>query len=105
MRNAHWVKPVISSALPAKETLPNLIRRALAEPRDEVLVERIDETWTPISSERLLERVEKVACAIRDAGLVAGDRAALISRNCVDWIVCDFATLFAGCVVVPIYPT
>ncbi len=96
---------MLSTALPPKETLPNLIRRALAQPRDEVLVERVDGEWTPTSSERLLERVENVACAIRDAGLTAGDRVALIARNCVDWIVCDFATFFAGCVVVPIYPT
>jgi long-chain acyl-CoA synthetase len=96
---------VQSSALPAKETLPNLIRRALAEPRDEALVERAGKVWVPTSSGRLLERVENVACAIRDAGLSAGDRVALIAHNCVDWIVCDFATFFAGCVVVPIYPT
>jgi long-chain acyl-CoA synthetase len=53
----------------------------------------------------LLERVENAACAIRDAGLSAGDRVALIAHDCVDWIVADFATFFAGCVVVPIYPT
>ncbi|MFY9720316.1 MAG: long-chain fatty acid--CoA ligase [Candidatus Cybelea sp.] len=91
--------------LPAKETLPSLIRRALAQPRDEALVERVEGKWTPTSSARLLERVENVACAIRDAGLDAGDRVALVSHNSIAWIVCDFATLFAGCVVVPIYPT
>ena len=46
-----------------------------------------------------------VACAIREAGLSAGDRVALVAHDCVDWIVTDFATLSAGCVVVPIYPT
>ncbi|HVA33892.1 MAG TPA: AMP-binding protein, partial [Candidatus Baltobacteraceae bacterium] len=91
--------------LPAKETLPHLIRRALAEPREEVLVERVDGAWTPTSTARLLERSENVACAIRDAGLTIGDRVALVAHDCVDWIVCDFATFFAGCVVVPIYPT
>jgi long-chain acyl-CoA synthetase len=91
--------------LPAKETLPSLIRRALAIPRDEELVERVEGRWTPTSSARLLERVENVACAIRDAGLDAGDRVVLVSHNSIAWIVCDFATLFAGCVVVPIYPT
>jgi long-chain acyl-CoA synthetase len=96
---------VTPSELPAKDTLPSLIRRALAEQRDEALVERVDGVWTPTSSGRLLQRVENVACAIRDAGLVAGDRVALVSHNCVDWIVADFATFFAGCVVVPIYPT
>lgn len=96
---------MIDTALPAKETLPNLIRQALEQPRDEALVERVNGAWTPTSSRRLLERVENVACAIRGAGLTAGDRVALISHNCIDWIVADFATFFAGCVVVPIYPT
>jgi long-chain acyl-CoA synthetase len=93
------------SDLPAKATLPSLIRSALVEPRDQALVERVEGRWTPTSSARLLERIEDLACAIRDAGLGAGDRVALVSHNCIDWIVCDFATVFAGCVVVPIYPT
>ncbi|MBV8637234.1 MAG: long-chain fatty acid--CoA ligase [Candidatus Eremiobacteraeota bacterium] len=93
------------SELPSKETLPHLIRRALSEPREDALVERVNGTWTPMSSARVLERVENVACAIRDAGLGQGDRVALIAHDCIDWVICDFATFFAGCVVVPIYPT
>jgi long-chain acyl-CoA synthetase len=92
-------------SLPPKETLPHLIRRALSDPRPDTLIERVDGVWTPTSSQRVLERVLDVACAIRDAGLQHGDRVALIAHDSVDWIVCDFATLFAGCVVVPIYPT
>lgn len=91
--------------IPEKETLPHLIRRALAQPRAEVLRERVDDAWTPTSSAQLLDRIENVACAIRAAGLERGDRVALIAHDCVDWIVADFATLIAGCVVVPIYPT
>lgn len=87
------------------ETLPHLIRRALEQPRDEALIERVNGAWTPISTQRVFERVLNVACAIRDAGLDRGDRVALIAHDCVDWIICDFATFFAGCVVVPIYPT
>lgn len=95
----------MASELPSKETLPHLIRRALLEPRDEALIERVDGAWAPMSTTRLLERVENVACAIRDMGLSHGDRVALIAHDCVDWIICDFATFFAGCVVVPIFPT
>ena len=91
--------------LPARETLPALIRRSLAEPRDAVLVERVDGTWTPTSADDLLAPRRNLACAIRDAGLAPGDRVALIAADCVNWIVADFATLFAGCVVVPIFPT
>ncbi len=95
----------MQSELPPKQTLASLIRESLAEPRDQALVERVEGHWTPTSSARLLQRVVDLACAIRDAGLAAGDRVSLVSHNCVDWVVCDFAALFAGCVVVPIYPT
>jgi long-chain acyl-CoA synthetase len=93
--------------LPARETLPALIRRSLAQPRDAALVERVSAggAWKPTSSAELLARVERLACAIRDAGLEQGDRVALMAADSVDWIVADFATLFAGCVVVPIFPT
>lgn len=91
--------------LPPKETLPALIRRSLSEPRDAALVERVNGVWTPTSAGDLLARVCNVACAIRDAGLSAGDRVALIAADCVNWIVADFATLFSGCIIVPIFPT
>ncbi len=86
------------------QTLPALIRNALAAAHDAVLIERVDGSWTATSSDALLKRVEDTACAMRDAGLRSGDRIALISPDCVDWVVADFAVLFAGCVVVPIFP-
>ncbi len=93
------------AAVSPPETLPALIRRSLAPERDAVLIERLHGQWSPTSSGRLLTRVTHLACAIRDAGLQSGDRVALIAADCVDWIVADFATLFAGCVIVPIFPT
>ena len=91
--------------LPARETLPALIRRSLAQPREAVLVERVNKAWTPTSSDQLIERITRIACAIRSAGLSKGDRVALIAADCVNWVVVDFGVLFAGCVVVPIFPT
>jgi long-chain acyl-CoA synthetase len=91
--------------LPSKETLPHLLRRALADPRPDALIERVNGAWAPVSTQTILQRVLNLACAIRDAGLEHGDRVALIAHDCVDWIIADFGTFFAGCVVVPIYPT
>lgn len=91
--------------LPPKETLPNIIRRALNDPRPEALVERVNGTWTPISSQRVLERALDVACAIRASGVQQGDRVALIAHDSIDWIIADFATFFAAAVVVPLFPT
>jgi long-chain acyl-CoA synthetase len=91
--------------LPPKETLPHIIRRALTDPRPEALVERVNGAWTPISSQTVLERALDVACAIRASGVQQGDRVALIAHDSVDWIIADFATFFAACVVVPLFPT
>lgn len=91
--------------LPPKETLPAVIRRSLQNKREGVLVERVQGAWRATSSEELLERVENLACAIRAAGLQTGDRVALIAADSVNWVVSDFATLFAGCVLVPVFPT
>ena len=90
---------------PPKETLPHLIRRALAEPRADALIERVNGAWTPTSSARAARARRERGLRDSRCGLAAGDRVALIAHDSVDWIVCDFATLFAGCVVVPIYPT
>jgi long-chain acyl-CoA synthetase len=92
-------------SLSPKETLPQLIRRALADPRPEALVERVNGAWTPTSSTSVLDRSLNAACAIRAAGLQQGDRVALVAHDSVDWIIADFATFFAGCVVVPLFPT
>ncbi|HZZ65097.1 MAG TPA: long-chain fatty acid--CoA ligase [Candidatus Baltobacteraceae bacterium] len=88
-----------------KETLPQLIRRSLADDREAALLERVTGTWTAISAHELQRRVDDLACAIRFAGLQKGDRVALIAGDCVNWIAADFAILCAGCVVVPIFPT
>ncbi len=88
-----------------KVTLPQLVRAALAAPRPNAMIERVDGVWTPSSSDDVLRRVEDLACAIRSAGLSAGDRVALIAHNSVDWLIANYATVFSGCVVVPVYPT
>ncbi|MDQ6932588.1 MAG: long-chain fatty acid--CoA ligase [Candidatus Eremiobacteraeota bacterium] len=96
--------PVIQTEIP-RTTLPALIRSALAQYRTDVLCERVDGTWISISSGTVLERVDNLACALRDMGIDAGDRVALISPNRIDWIIADLAVMVAGCVVVPIFPT
>jgi long-chain acyl-CoA synthetase len=83
-----------------------MLATALSQPRERAVGERrTAESWTWLSGAELKVRAEAVACALRDAGLNRGDRVAIISQNRVDWIVSDFGSLFAGCVVVPIFAT
>ncbi|MGH3362517.1 MAG: fatty acyl-CoA synthetase [Nocardioides sp.] len=47
-------------------------------------------------------RVDAVATALTDAGLAKGDRLALLSHNCWQYALLDFATARAGIVLVPV---
>ncbi|MEO1574971.1 MAG: AMP-binding protein, partial [Pseudomonadota bacterium] len=40
-----------------------------------------------------------------DHGYETGDRVALLSKNCAEWIITDLGLQMAGLVLVPIYPT
>jgi long-chain acyl-CoA synthetase len=88
------------------ETLPQLLTAALEKPRERALAERLGAAnWSFTSSERLAARMAAIAYAIRNAGLEAGDRIALLSENRVDWLAADLGILAAGCVVVPVFAT
>jgi long-chain acyl-CoA synthetase len=93
-------------APPNLQTLPELIADKLRVPRERAFGERRGAPqWRYTSSTRMLERAAAIACALRDVGIAAGERVALISNNRTDWIAAEFGILFAGCVTVPTFAT
>ena len=62
-------------------------------------------SYKPISHKEILQRVRRIALALRDAGVQRGDRVAILSANSPAWAICDFANLTGGFVTVPVYPT
>jgi len=61
--------------------------------------------WESITADQALADVERLALGLRQAGIVRGDRVAILSENRYEWPVCDLAILGMGAVSVPIYPT
>ena len=57
-----------------------------------------DHTWVQMSRE-----VARWQLALIGEGLVAGDRIAVMARNCPEWVMLDQAALGLGLVVVPLY--
>lgn len=51
----------------------------------------------------VVEQVKKIAAALKDFGLDAGDRIAILGANSPHWLMADLAIQLSGCVSVPIY--
>nr|WP_238400860.1 AMP-binding protein [Alloalcanivorax marinus] len=57
-------------------------------------------TWEEVADEAY-----RMAAYLQAEGVKAGDRVALVSKNCAEWIIADLAIWIAGGVSVPLYPT
>ncbi|MFM5336648.1 AMP-binding protein [Aeromonas enteropelogenes] len=62
--------------------------------------EYVDFTWGEVA-----EEARRMVTALRHLGLVAGDKVALLSKNCAQWFIADLAMQMGQYVSVPIYPT
>ena len=57
-------------------------------------------TW-----EQVADEAYRMASFLKEQGVQVGDRVALVSKNCAEWIIADLAIWIAGGVSVPLYPT
>lgn len=61
--------------------------------------------WIDTSWPTFYTAVQHAHAALRDLGLAAGDRVAILSENRPEWAIADFACLSARLTDVPVYPT
>jgi long-chain acyl-CoA synthetase len=56
-------------------------------------------TWSDVS-----QKAKNVAYQLHKMGISPGDKVALWSKNCAEWIISDLAIMMVGAVSVPLYP-
>jgi long-chain acyl-CoA synthetase len=71
----------------------------------EALKHKVSGEWRAISYGELGRRIERFAAGMAHLGVGRGDRMALMSTNCPQWPVSDYAIQSLGAVTVPVYPT
>ncbi|HVS83476.1 MAG TPA: long-chain fatty acid--CoA ligase [Pyrinomonadaceae bacterium] len=76
-----------------------------AHPKPDTLNFKRDGGWHSISANDMLARARRIALGLYSLGVRKGDRVALLSESCVEWVLADQGCIFAGAVGVPIYPT
>ncbi|MGL4933391.1 MAG: AMP-binding protein, partial [Aeromonas sp.] len=62
--------------------------------------EYVDFTWGEVADD-----ARRMVTALRHLGLSAGDKVALLSKNCAQWFIADLAMQMGQFISVPIYPT
>src|ERR1700686_5181530 len=69
------------------------------------LKDKRDGAWVDHSWNEISEAAGKLRGGLVKLGVKPGDRVAILSENCPEWIVVDQAVLGLGAVVVPLYTT
>ena len=59
--------------------------------------------WREYSWRETGDQIRRLANALRSLGLQQGDRVAVLSKNCAEWMITDLALQFAGLISVPLY--
>jgi long-chain acyl-CoA synthetase len=98
------IPPLVPAATAGN--LTNLIaERAWFEPERITMSRPLGEGWQPVTAREVDEEVRATAKGLIAAGIQIGDRVAIMARTRYEWTILDFATWYAGAVVVPIYDT
>lgn len=73
--------------------------------RKDVLVSKLNGTWNPIGIDEFISASDDLSYGLMFEGVGPGDKVAIISSNCPEWNIADFAIAQIGAISVPIYPT
>jgi long-chain acyl-CoA synthetase len=87
-------------------TLAGLFRERLRRTPDAVAYRHFDaqaRQWRDLRWSDMAREVARWQAAMQAEGLVAGDRVAIILRNCPEWVIFDQAAAGLGLITVPLY--
>lgn len=84
--------------------LQSFLDRALKHPNKPYLHQPINRKITVFTWAEVNEQAQAIAGALSEQ-FERGDRIAILSKNCAEWIITDLAIMMAGMVSVPIYHT
>ncbi|KJC63176.1 AMP-dependent synthetase/ligase [Agreia bicolorata] len=98
--------PAVVKADPDANATDLLLARASATPDAPLFaVPDGDDAWSEVTVAEFLHRVRATAKGLIASGIKPGDKIGFMCKTRYEWTVVDFATWFAGAILVPIYET
>jgi len=66
---------------------------------------KLDGAWRDVTHREAAARVQALSLGLRELGLAAGEKVAILAETRLEWALTDYACLCARTTDVPIYPT
>jgi long-chain acyl-CoA synthetase len=66
---------------------------------------KVDGSWRDVTHKEAAARVQALALGLRELGVAAGEKVAILAETRLEWALTDYACLCARATDVPIYPT
>jgi len=86
-------------------TIAELFYQALEHALPDAMAYKAGATYVGLSHRDIQATVERLALALKEAGILEGDRVAILSENRPEWAMADYACAILGIVSAPVYPT
>src|SRR5690606_39242023 len=74
-------------------------------PQSAAISRKENGTWVPYSTQKVIDIANQASLAFLKLGLKREDKVVIVSSNRPEWNIMDLASLQAGLVNVPVYPT
>jgi long-chain acyl-CoA synthetase len=94
-----------SQQITGLKTLNDVFFRVVDRNESRVMMRKTIGGWVSLSSRDIYKDAVGVSRGLLQRGLQRGDRVAILSENCPEWMIADFACLLVGAITVPIYTT
>jgi len=73
-------------------------------PKKDALAAKVKGQWEKVSTDELIDTVNKLSSGVLSLGLNPGDKVGIVSFNRPEWVYVDFAMQQLGIITVPMYP-
>ena len=100
-----FVVPAVVPADPEANATDLLVDRVAATPDGALFAIPRDGGWVDVTAAEFHRQVVALAKGLVAAGIEPGDKIGFMCKTRYEWTLVDFATWFAGAVLVPVYET
>lgn len=100
-----FVAPAVVPADPEANATDLLVDRVAATPDGALFALPRNGEWVDVSAREFHRQVIALAKGLVAAGIEPGDKIGFMCKTRYEWTLVDFATWFAGAILVPVYET